>query len=118
MESRRCAAAAFKQSRALRQRCGSESATFRALTRRYGCADVEFESGEHEVDHRLPVFEVEIAGQSLQVMEEGLAGGQLSPHPSVGLVAEVQNRVKEESQQVEHDQHHGQVLLAMAEVVL
>jgi len=70
------------------------------------------------VDQSLPVFEIEVAGQGLQIVEEGLARRQLGPHAAVGLVAQVENGVKQEGQQVEHDQYHRQVLVAVAEVVL
>ena len=79
---------------------------------------VEFETCKHEVDERLPAGEVEIPGQGLHIVEEGLAGGEFRPHPAVLFVAQIQGGVKQERHQVEHDEHHCQVLLAVAEVML
>ena len=47
-------------------------------------------------------------------MKEGLARGQFEPHRLILRVTQVQHGVEQKGQQIEHDQHHGQVLTAMA----
>jgi len=48
---------------------------------------VEIEAGEHEIDQRLPALEVEITGQGLHIIKEGLAGGTCRPPAAVGFVS-------------------------------
>jgi len=93
-----------------------ESAAFGALARRCWRGGVEFEVCKHEVDEHLPAVEVEIAGQGLHIVEEGLAGGEFNSHASILFVAEIEHGVKQERQQVEHHEYQRQVLLAVAEV--
>ena len=52
--------------------------------------------GEHEVDERLPAGEIQIAGQGLHIVEEGLAGGEFNPHAAVRLVTQIEGGVKQE----------------------
>ena len=116
MRRRHPDAAARETSRSAGPGPRRQLAAFRTSPGRRRRIGVEFEPGEHEVDEHLPVVEVEVPGQGLQVVEEGLARGQFSPHPAVGFVAQVQNGVKQERQQVEQHEEHRQVLLAVAEI--
>lgn len=61
---------------------------------------VAFELAEHERESRLPALEVEIAGQGLHLIEEGLAGGEFEAYLAILLVTQVQHGVKQKGQQV------------------
>ena len=95
---------------------GVWSAGAAVLARRCWRGGVEFEVCKHEVDEHLPAVEVEIAGQGLHIVEEGLAGGEFNSHASILFVAEIEHGVKQERQQVEHHEYQRQVLLTVAEV--
>ena len=55
----------------------------------------------HETEQFLPTAEVEIAGQSSQVVEEGASSGQFATHSLIRQRGEVQDAVEEEGQEQE-----------------
>ena len=66
---------------------------------------------------RLPTGEVEIAGESPHVIEEGFSGGQSGAQEAVVLVGKFQDGVEEEGQDVQNGQEQGKMSLAVAEIM-
>ena len=83
-----------------------------------GLAGVEFQARRHELEQGLPTGEEEVARQGLQIVEESLAGDQFGADLAIERIAQIEHGVVEEGEDVQHDQHQGEVLLAVAEVVL
>jgi len=72
----------------------------------------------HEGDQSLPTIKVEIASQRSQVVEEGASDSEFAAYSLIHATAEVQDAMKEKSEDQEGQQDHGKVLFAMAVVVL
>lgn len=72
----------------------------------------------HEVEQVLPAVEGDVERERTQVLEEGAPRRQLSAHALVALIAEIKQRMGEKRQQDETGKQVGQMLLAVAVVVL
>ncbi len=49
----------------------------------------------------------QVVREGLQVVEEGPPHDKFGPHPAILLVTQLQDGMKQERQQVEHDQDQG-----------
>ena len=72
--------------------------------------------GRHKVQQILPTGKEPVAGQGLQIVEESLPCSQQGTDVLIGGITEVQDRVKQEGQQVERHEQLRQIGLAMPEV--
>jgi hypothetical protein len=66
----------------------------------------------------LPGIKEQILGQGLNVLKEALAGASLLSDALVGGINEVQDGMEQESENVEGEQRHGEVVLAMTKIML
>ena len=70
-------------------------------------------------EHVLPAAEQKDAERAAQLIPELHAAGELfRPQPVVIPVGQLQDLVDVKGQQVQDEKHHGQVVVAVAEVVL
>jgi hypothetical protein len=65
----------------------------------------------------IPTLEIEIPGQSPQVIEESLAGGQVRTQEFVLLIEQFQQRVEQQRQDVEGGEERSEMLLAVPKIV-
>lgn len=78
----------------------------------------EFQASKHEGDETAPRVKVEIASEGADVVEKGGAPPQRLPNALVGGIGQAETGMQEKGQQVECEQEAGEMLLAMAKVVL
>ena len=76
----------------------------------------DFQAAHHEIQEGLPGGKTDIVGQSPGLFEEDLARRQGGADQPVSLIAEGQESVKEEGQDIQGRQQRGEMLLAVAEV--
>lgn len=82
-----------------------------------GIWDIDFQAAQHEIQQGIEVLEANIAGQSLDMLEEHFAAWQFCADQLVLGIYHVEHGVEQEGQQIQGHQQCRQILLAVPEVV-